>query len=179
MHSICYKVALGGIISSLCLLCMFLTGILPALYITLPMAAGILMMIMSIEVDTRWALLTYLSTSILSVFITFEKEASLMYILLFGYYPVIKKFLDQIRPIFVKILIKFAVFNISIMTETILTVVLLGSDEFFNEMIEKGFVFIVLYAVAINFICFSYDYILKGLVAVYIQRIKPRLKRNK
>ena len=93
MQSISYKVALGGIISSLCLLCMFLTGVIPVMYIVLPMIAGILMMIITIEVDTRWAFLTYLSTSLLSLIITFDKESALMYILLFGHYPIIKKYM--------------------------------------------------------------------------------------
>lgn len=50
MKNISYRVALGGIVSALCLLCMFLAGIMPALYLLLPMAAGMLMMIIAEEV---------------------------------------------------------------------------------------------------------------------------------
>ena len=62
MHSVSYKVALGGIISSLCLICMFLTGVFPVLYITLPMIAGVLMMIMSAEITPSWAYLTFMAS---------------------------------------------------------------------------------------------------------------------
>lgn len=179
MHNISYKTALGGIISSLCLLCMFMTGVLPVLYITLPMAAGILMMIMSIEVDSKWAFLTFLSTSILSLFISFDKEAALLYILLFGHYPIIKKYLDKISPSIIRIIVKIILFNICIATETVLTIKLLGSDEFFREMIKKGMIWIIIYFVGINFVCLSYDYCLKGLVIAYNKRLKPKLKRNK
>lgn len=179
MHNISYKIALGGIISSLCLLCMFLTGIMPVLYITLPMIAGILMMIMSIEVDTRWAFVTYISTSILSLFITFDKEATLLYILLFGHYPIIKKHLDQIKNKMVRISIKLIIFNTCILSETVIAIKLLGSDEFYNQLIKKGYVSIIIYILAINFICFSYDYCLKGLMQTYIKKLKPKLKSNK
>ena len=58
-RSISYRVALGGIIASLCLLAMFLTGVIPIFYILLPMIAGLLLSIMVTETGTRWALLTY------------------------------------------------------------------------------------------------------------------------
>lgn len=179
MHNISYKIALGGIISSLCLLCMFLTGIMPVLYITLPMIAGILMMIMSIEVDTRWAFITYVATGLLSLFVTFDKEAALLYILLFGHYPIIKKSLDRIKNKFIRILVKVVIFNICILSETIITIKLLGSDEFFEQLIKKGAVSIIIYIIAINFICLSYDYCLKGLMHTYIHKLKPKLKGNK
>ena len=64
---------------------MFLTGVFPVLYITLPMIAGVLMMIMSVEITPSWAYLTFFATGILSVFVTFDKEAALLYIMLFGH----------------------------------------------------------------------------------------------
>ena len=66
MKDISYRVALGGIVSALCLVTMFLAGIMPALYILLPMIAGVFLMIIAEEVSTKWALLTYISTGILS-----------------------------------------------------------------------------------------------------------------
>ena len=55
------------------------------------------MMIMSVEINTSWAYLTFAATSILALFITFDKEAALLYILLFGHYPVTKQFIEKIR----------------------------------------------------------------------------------
>ena len=43
--------ALGGVVSSLCIFSMFLTGVMPFLYLTLPMIAGALMTIIVVEVD--------------------------------------------------------------------------------------------------------------------------------
>ena len=46
MRDISYRVALGGIVSALCLVVMFLAGILPALYILLPIMASVLLMLL-------------------------------------------------------------------------------------------------------------------------------------
>lgn len=179
MHSISYKVALGGIISSLCLVCMFLTGVFPVLYITLPMAAGILMMIMSAEITPSWAYLTFLATGILSMFVTFDKESALLYILLFGHYPVTKQFLDKIKPFLFRVTAKLIIFNTSLLTEFWITVNVLGITEFYEEMCEKGKPFIIMTVLLLNFVCFSYDYSLKGVLLFYSQKIKPKLLRNR
>ncbi|MFR7471616.1 MAG: hypothetical protein ACLUT1_01780 [Ruminococcus sp.] len=65
-RSISYRVALGGIIASLCLLAMFLTGVIPIFYILLPMIAGLLLSIMVTETVTL-ASLTHLSVGVLSL----------------------------------------------------------------------------------------------------------------
>ena len=175
MQSTSYRVALGGIISSLCLICMFLTGIFPVLYITLPMIAGILMMIMSVEINTSWAYLTFAATSILALFITFDKEAALLYILLFGHYPVTKQFIERIRNTTVRIITKLLLFNICIISEFYITGKILGITEFYEELCKKGGFFIIIIMIFINLICLTYDYSLKGMLALYFSKIKPKL----
>ena len=74
MNNVSYKVALGGVISLLCLLAMFLTSVAPFLYLTLPMIAGALITIIVVEVNMSWAFLTYVAVSLLSIFVTPNKE---------------------------------------------------------------------------------------------------------
>ncbi len=95
MNNVSYRVALGGIISSLCLLAMFLTGVMPLFYLALPMIAGILILVMMVEVNTGWAWLTYLAVSILSLFVTFDKEASIMFVMFFGHYPILHQYIKN------------------------------------------------------------------------------------
>ena len=61
----CYKVALGGVISSLCIMSMFLTGVIPFLSLTLPMICGLLITIIVVEVNPSWAFMTYIAVSLL------------------------------------------------------------------------------------------------------------------
>ena len=112
MRDISYKVALGGIVSALCLVTMFLAGILPALYLLLPMIAGVLLMIIAAEVSTGWALLTYVSVSLLSLFVTFDKEAALVFIMVFGHYPIIRPYLQNLRFRPMILAAKLVIFNV-------------------------------------------------------------------
>ena len=95
MQRISYRVALGGIITALCLLLMFLTGVMPLLYLALPMVAGALLLIIVSEIGTGWAVLTYAAVSLLSIFVTFDKEAALIFILFFGHYPILRQQLEK------------------------------------------------------------------------------------
>ena len=110
-RSISYRVALGGIIASLCLLAMFLTGVIPIFYILLPMIAGLLLSIMVTDPGTRWALLPYLSVGVLSLFMTPNKDAAMIFLLFFGHYPIVVPFLQKIRLPFLRILLKLLLFN--------------------------------------------------------------------
>ena len=69
-QSYSYRIALGGIIASLCMLCMFLTGVFPMFYLILPMLASGLIFLMALETSTYWGFLTYISVGLLSVFVT-------------------------------------------------------------------------------------------------------------
>lgn len=179
MHSVSYKVALGGIISSLCLICMFLTGVFPVLYITLPMIAGVLMMIMSAEITPSWAYLTFMATGLLAMFVTFDKEAALLYILLFGHYPVTKQFIDKIKPFVIRLAVKLIIFNTCIISEFYLTAKVLGMTEFYDEICTKGKPYVTFLLILINFVCLTYDYSLNGILALYMKRIKPVLLSNR
>ena len=97
MYKESYKIALGGVISSLCISLMFLTSVFPMLSFLLPMIAGALMMIVVFEVNSKWAFLTYLCTSFLSIIITFDKSTALTFIVFFGHYPILKKYIKKIK----------------------------------------------------------------------------------
>ena len=75
------KIALGGLISALCLVCMFLTGLIPFATIALPAIAGVLLIVVVIELGKRWALLVYAAVSLLSILLTADMEAKLLFIL--------------------------------------------------------------------------------------------------
>ncbi len=175
MNNVSYKVALGGVISSLCIFAMFLTGIMPFLYLTLPMIAGALMTIIVTEVNIPWAFLTYASVSILSLFITFDKGAALIFILLFGHYPIIRYKLEKIHIRPLKNLVKLCIFNICAVVYYELTLHLLGVDDFTDDFSFFGkFGIYVFWALSNLFFCL-YDYALSGSMEVYVKYLKPKI----
>ncbi len=179
MKDISYRVALGGIVSTLCLITMFLAGIIPALYLVLPMAAGILMMIIAVEVNTKWAMLTYIAVSILSFFITFDKEAALIFILFFGHYPILRFYIEKIGNKPVRTAVKFILFNVCIISYFYITVYLFGLTQLLDEFDDfgkyGGFVILAI----VNIIFVLYDYNLKVAHILYRNRLMPKFRRKK
>lgn len=179
MNDVSYRVALGGIVSALCLLTMFLAGIIAPLYILFPMIAGVLMMIIAVEVSRSWALLTYIAVSLLSLLITFDKEAALLFILFFGHYPVLRMYLGRIRLKFLRRLVKFIIFNICIIAYFYTTVYVFGLDQMLTEMGDFGKYGGYIMLVAADVIFVLYDYNLTFLYKSYCRSFLPRLRKKR
>lgn len=179
MHDISYRVALGGIVSALCLLTMFLAGIIAPMYIVFPMIAGGLMMIIAAEVSRGWAALTYIAVSLLSLLITFDKEAALLFILFFGHYPILKMYLDKIRSRLVRRGLKFIIFNGCIFAYFWVTVYVLGLDQMLEEMGDLGKYGMYIMLALADVIFVLYDMNLVIFYGYYNRRFMPKLRRKK
>ncbi len=171
-----YRVALGGIVAAFCLMTMFLTGIMPALYIAAPMAAGMLLMILVEEVSVGWALLTYLAVSLLSLVVTFDKEAALMFILFYGYYPILRPYGMRAKSGLFRFLWRLVLYNSFLVLDYWITVYVLGLPTFEDS---KAWMLLAL-AIAANAVFFLYDTVL-GKLGFFLRKIfLPRvLGKNK
>lgn len=175
MNNVSYKVALGGIISSLCMLSMFAVVVMPFLYLTMPMIAGALITIIAVEVNKSWAFLTYAAVGLLSIFVIPNKEASLIFILLFGYYPIINELIDKLKSRFLRIAVKFVVFNIVAVADYYATLYILGISDMTEDFAMFGKLGIYIFWALCNVIFFVYDYALKGCIEVYVKILKPKI----
>ena len=173
-----YKIALGGIISALCLLTMFMTGIFPVLSILLPMISGIFMMIMVSEININWAFLTYISVSLLSLMLTSDKESVLIFITFFGHYPITRFLINRINSKALKAVLKFSLFNICIIIFFLFTTYVLKLTAFLEEINEFGTYGKPAILVFVNIIFVLYDYNLSIFYELYNKKLKPFLKDN-
>ncbi|MBQ9898049.1 MAG: hypothetical protein IJM44_01170 [Ruminococcus sp.] len=178
MRGISYRVALGGIVSALCLVTMFLAGVMPALYLLLPMIAGVLMMIIAVEVNTPWALLTYIAVSLLSLLITADKEAALIFILLFGHYPILRFYIQRIKLRPLRILIKLAVCNICVISYFYITVYIFGLKEMLDEFSDYGRYGSYIMLGLANVIFVLYDLNLDLCYSTYKKRLMPKFRKK-
>ena len=90
-----FKVSLGGIISALSLVLMIVSGITFSLEYAIPMITGALLMMLVVEFGKGFAGIIYIVVSILSLLILGNKEPAVMYLMFFGYYPIIKSVLEK------------------------------------------------------------------------------------
>ncbi|MGN0615623.1 hypothetical protein [Ruminococcus flavefaciens] len=179
MRDISYRVALGGIVSALCLVTMFLAGVLPALYLLLPGIAGILLMIIAVEVNTAWAFLTYIAVSLLSLFITFDKEAALIFIMLFGHYPILRFYIQKIPLRLIRLVIKLFIYNVCIIGYFYVTVYILGLDDLLEEFDDFGKYGAYILLGITNLIFLVYDIDLDFMHNLYKKRIMPKFRKKR
>jgi len=179
MRDISYRVALGGIVSALCLVTMFLAGVLPALYLVLPMIAGVLMMIIAEEVSRCWALLTYLSVGILSMLITFDKEAALIFVLLFGHYPILRMYMEKLPFALLRWIVKFIVFNACILCYFYATVYIFGLQQLLDELEDYGKYGAQIMLGIANVVFIMYDICLDSCHHIYVKKLAPKFRKKR
>lgn len=162
------KVAFGGIITALCTVLMILTGFIPFGTYALPAIAGVLMIVVVLELGANWAWAIFAAVSVLSFLLAADTEAKIMFILFFGYYPILKAAIERIGKPVLSYILKFAVFNVAMVASFLLLVYVFGvpkeSYTVFN--INMPVVFLALG----NVVFLIYDYAVSTLIMTYMQR---------
>ena len=163
------KLAFSGMITALSTVVLFLTNLVPAASYSLPALAGALMVVAVIEIGESWAWAAYIAASLLSLLVVADKEASLIFILLFGYYPILKARFERIKTRPLVWAAKFALFNVAVIAEFFLTIHLLGVPEESYSLfgVYLPWVFLLMG----NLIFLLYDYCVSCMVVVYCQRM--------
>ncbi len=169
-----YKVALGGVISSMSLFVMFMTGILPAFYIAFPMLAGGLLLVIVADIGVKWAFVTYIGIGLLSLFITPDKEAALMFIMLFGHYPILKQYIDRLKTALIRFVLKVLIYNVCIVAIFKLSMLVLGVDDMFADFEFLGKYVVPVLLIFTTIVFLVYDKILTAYMLIYKDYFKPR-----
>lgn len=174
-----FKVALGGIISAVCLLAMFCSGFLPMLDYAIPTFAGFLMVVMIVEVDRSWAITTYVAVSLLCPLITPNIQASVLFIIFMGYYPILKFGLDRMKRKVIAWIIKFAVFNTAMALFFLLFTLVFTSQDMLEGMESFGKWAVLVLWLAANFFFLLYEYALTQLIDLYVKWFRKKILRKK
>ena len=166
--------ALSGILCGLSVVILAASALLPSLSYAIPMIAGALLLVPSIEFGTGTALTSYAAVSIIAMLILPEKEAPLMYAFLFGLYPVIKKYFERIPKRVLEYPAKFLYFNLAGAAAIAIATFVLGIP-FDDGTLGKWLIPALL--VAGNLAFALYDYTLTLAVTLYIRRLQPQLRK--
>ncbi|MCR5806355.1 MAG: hypothetical protein K6G68_04890 [Oscillospiraceae bacterium] len=168
-----YKVAIGGIVSALALALMFMTGVFPLLSFAIPIYAGALMIVVATEINSAWAWAAYLAVSLLSLFLTPDKQSSTIFIFFFGYYPILIPYLRRIKPAVLRFLVKYAFFMVAMFIWYKMITYLFGIYDFFSNFSFLGKYFTLGVVAFISMIFFLYDYTIEAIEEVYVQWFRP------
>lgn len=122
------KVALGGVIVLLSVLCLYLASILPTNRLFFFCLSTVFIAAIVIEFKTYFSLITYGAVSILGFIILPNKLIMIPYVIYFGYYGIIKYYIEKINNILVEWIIKIVLFNLFVYATYIITVNLFISN---------------------------------------------------
>jgi hypothetical protein len=170
-----YKIAFCGIITALGTVIMFLTSLIPIATYALPALAGIFIIPVVAEINTKWGFAVFAATSLVSFFLAGDREALLLYILFFGYYPIIYAFLDRIKAKLIRMIVKMLIFNTAMVIEMLIAVKLLGIQM--ESIGNLGNYSVLVLFILYNIVFWIYDYALKGLINIYFQKFHYKLNK--
>ena len=149
------KVTLSAVMAALAAVLM-LVSYFPYLTYAVPAVAGLCVMVIVIEINCKWALLSYFTASFFT-FLFAETESMLMFICFFGFYPILKCLIEKIKNYVLEWILKLLSFNICIVgVYFILSKVFMISLDDMGEFAKYGEVILLLLA---NFVFVFYDII--------------------
>ena len=163
-----FKLALGGICLALTIIFMFAGAVAPGVELTLFAISSVFIAIMILEAGVSSALLLYLAAVILGLILVPNKIGLVPYIFLFGYYGLVKYFIEKLTKATSQIIIKISFFLL------VMCAGLLG----FKEII-LGAVALPDYPVAILIVggiimMMLYDYIFTLIINFYIRKVQRK-----
>ncbi len=169
------QVAIGGVAAGLCLLLMFMTGMIPFATYALPAVSGIVLIAVVAEMGWRTALVVYATVSLLSIGIVPDREATLLFIFFFGYYPVIKGLLERLPFKPLQLLVKFAIFNATMVFSYIVIIYVLGIPDILESFGDFGRYSALVILGMGNLVFAVYDFALTNISIVYLQWFRPKM----
>jgi len=168
-----FKITLSAMMAALAVAVMLLS-FFPYLTYAIPAIAGLFIMVVVIEVDLKWAIGSYLASAAIVLFLP-EPESKLMYIFFFGYYPILKAFLDRMRRPKLEWIFKIIAFNTAVVIVyfAFSAVIDLSLDDF--GKLGKYGVWVLLFLGNIVFVL--YDIAVSRMSMMYMSVLHPRIKR--
>ena len=133
--------------------------------------AGVMLIPAALECGMRYGWLAYVSSACLAMFITPDVEAKWLYLLFFGYYPLVHMRLQLWQNVFLSWVVRLMLFNAAIVSMFWVCITFLGvpKAEFTIPGIYMPWILLVLG----NVVFLIYDRMLVRLGVLYRVRLHP------
>lgn len=175
-HSSFY-ITLGGLLSALSIVIMFMTFVPAGMYI-FPAIAGMFMWVVRDYSSVKWGLLCYGATAIISLMLVPDLEAKLMFLFFFGYFPIIRQIISKKTNVFVSYILKLIIFNISAVLAYTLIFAFFPIEYLLEQMDELGDYGKLIFLGIGNIGFIAYDFALGELLYAYSKWLKPKIIRR-
>ncbi|MDR0491680.1 MAG: hypothetical protein LBH28_10605 [Oscillospiraceae bacterium] len=159
--------ALSAILSAFAFISLFIASVWPAAQMSLAAFSSIFVAAAVIESSLSAGVYVFVCSSLLSIILLPDKTASLLFILFFGYYPVIKSLIERLGAIPLQWLLKLVVFNAA------LSVVYFFLKELIFDFGDDSPGLLIVY-IAGSAIFALFDYGFTKAIRLYMYRVKRR-----
>lgn len=170
------KIALCGVLGALSIVLLLLGSALQIGTYAAPMLAAFLLIPVLEEYGAKYALLLYITVSILAVLFVPETELAFFYVFVMGYYPVLRVRLAKLRPAALRWAVKLLVFNVGTVLVYALLFALLG-PAVLDELLADGPAVLAALLAMGNLSFWLCDRALLSLTRAYRVRWRDRLKK--
>ena len=172
------KLSVAGLTTALSTVILIFSSVIAVGTYALPIIAGTLLCVLVIDFNKALAWSSFVATSLIAIIISSDKEAVLYYICFFGFYPIIKANLENIKNKIISYVLKFATFNICMIALYFIAI------NLFNIPLESFTIFNLniplLFLIFGNIFFIIYDIALTRVISLYISKYRKYvIRKNK
>ena len=108
------KVTLSALFSALCFAALYVAAVWPTGLFGLVAFSSLFVAAAVVEMGAMSGVYVFIVSSALGMIILPDRAAPLLFIMFFGYYPIVKSLIERLRSAVVRWILKLAVFNASL-----------------------------------------------------------------
>ena len=108
------KITLSALFSALCVVALYIASIWPTGVFGLVAFASLFIAAAVVEMGVASGVYVFVVSSALSMLILPNRAAAILFVLFFGYYPIVKSIIERVAHAALQWMIKLAVFNASL-----------------------------------------------------------------
>lgn len=162
------RLAICAILSALGVVILYLGALVEVLDVSAAAIASLFCVLAVIEMGGAWPWLIYFVVSILSLVLLPVKSSAVLFVLLLGYYPILKAYFERLR-LLVSWVLKLVTCNVALAAILLLSRILVSETVSLDPWYYVG-----LYALG-NAVFVLYDLALTRLISTYLRRLRGRL----
>lgn len=159
------KIAFSGVFSALCVVVLFIGSVFQTLDLSAAAFGSFIVLASLIELGTGYTFGIYAAASVISLVILPYKSPAVVFLCFAGFYPIIKQYLNRIKPLPLSFIIRFGVFNI-----LLTLMIFLAKEVFIVEDDLFGFNWII-YLMS-NVVFAVYDLTLERMAFYYVNKLR-------
>jgi len=158
-------------LAALQLVLLYLGTLLPSWKLASVAVAGVITAAVLIECGPVSSVLAYVAVSVLGIVLLPQKALGFLYLVFFGYYPLIKSLAEHVHSRVLEWIAKLAVFNVAC------TICFAAVRFGFVTDVALPEAAVWLLWLGLNGVFLVFDFGLSKLIALYLQRIHYKIKR--